>query len=56
MFLFVNNITNINNKMEAEVAMMVRKGEVDEALVLLIEANTQQASIALGPSSKVVVR
>jgi hypothetical protein len=32
--------------MESEIAMMTRKGEVDEALVLLIEANIQQAKAA----------
>lgn len=32
--------------MESEVAMMTRRGEVDEALVLLIEANVQQAQQA----------
>lgn len=32
--------------MESEIAMMTRKGEVDEALVLLIEANIQEAKAA----------
>jgi len=32
--------------MESEIALMTRKGEVDEALVLLIEANIQQAKEA----------
>lgn len=32
--------------MESEIGMMTRKGEVDEALILLIEANIQQAKSA----------
>lgn len=32
--------------MESEIVMMTRKGEVDEALMLLIEANIQQAKAA----------
>ena len=32
--------------MEAEIITMARKGEVDEALILLLEANAQQAEKA----------
>ena len=30
--------------MESEIILMARKGEVDEALILLMEANAQQVS------------
>jgi hypothetical protein len=41
--------------METEVVAMVRKGEVDESLILLIEANIQQAEAAGAlPAAKVL--
>ena len=42
--------------MESEVVAMVRKGEVDEALLLLIEANTQQAEAAGATQAADVLR
>lgn len=42
--------------MESEVVAMVRKGEVDEALLLLIEANTQQAELAGATQAVEVLR
>ena len=42
--------------MESEIVLMVRKGEVDEALCLLIEANTQQAQDAGATQAAVVLR
>ena len=42
--------------MESEVVSMVRKGEVDEALCLLIEANTQQAQDAGATQAADVLR
>ena len=40
--------------MESELVAMVRRNEVDEALILLLEANTQQAELA-GAAQAVVV-
>jgi len=42
--------------MESEVVAMVRRGEVDEALLLLIEANTQQAEMAGATQAADVLR
>jgi len=41
--------------MESEIVAMARKNEIDEALILLMEANTQQAEAA-GPQGKGAVQ
>ena len=42
--------------MEAEIITMARKGEVDEALILLLEANAQQAEAAGATAPAEVLR
>ena len=42
--------------MESEIASMGRKGEIDEALVLLLEANAQQAEQAGATQAAEVLR
>jgi len=54
--IFSKNAVGGVKAMESEIVLMVRKGEVDEALTLLIETNAQQAEKAGAKQTSEVLR